>query len=149
MAETRDLTGEECERLLRAGVVGRVAVATPEGPHIVPVSYSVFEATIVVRTASYSVLGTYGRDAMLAFEADHVDYERHLGWSVMARGRSWGEADLEELARIDAAWPPRPWASGERDLHLRIRWSTLTGRILGSEWHRVNESPVHRTLLGL
>jgi hypothetical protein len=147
VAESRDLTTDECERLLRGGVVGRVAVSTPDGPHIVPVNYSVFEDTIVVRTSAYSVLGTYGREAMLAFEVDHIDHERHLGWSVVARGRSWGEADPAELARIGAAWPPRPWAGGERDLHVRIRWSALTGRILGSDWHHGNESPVHRTLM--
>jgi nitroimidazol reductase NimA-like FMN-containing flavoprotein (pyridoxamine 5'-phosphate oxidase superfamily) len=149
MPESRDLDPRECERLLRAGIVGRVALSTPDGPHIVPVNYAVFEDTIVIRTSSYSILGTYGRNAMLAFEVDHLDHERHVGWSVVARGRSWAEVDPQEVARMREAWQPRPWATGSRNLYLRIRWSTLTGRSLGSDWTRENESPVHRTLSAL
>ena len=144
-----DLEPQECERLLRAGVVGRVALSTPDGPHIVPVNYAVFEDTIVVRTSAYSILGTYGRNAMLAFEVDHLDYERHVGWSVVARGRGWAESDPDEVTRIREVWQPRPWASGNRNLYLRIRWESLAGRALGSDWTRRNESPVHRTVSAL
>ena len=146
MPESRELDLEECERLLRAGVVGRVALSTPEGPHIVPVNYAVVDDTIVVRTSSYSVLGTYGRNAMLAFEVDHVDHDRHVGWSVVARGRGWAEVDPDQVSRIRTRWQPRPWASGSRNLYLRIRWQSLTGRALGTDWTRASESPVHRTL---
>ena len=146
MPASRELDLQECERLLKSGVVGRVALSTPEGPHIVPVNYAVVDGTIVVRTTSYSVLGTYGRNAMLAFEVDHVDHERHVGWSVVARGRAWAEVDPDQVSRIRSGWQPRPWATGKRNLYLRIRWETLTGRCLGTDWTRENESPVHRTL---
>ncbi len=149
MTQSRDLEPQECERLLRAGVLGRVAVSTPEGPHIVPVNYTVVEDTVVIRTSSYSLLGTYGRNAMLAFEVDHIDYERHVGWSVVARGRGWAEVEPEEIARIRAASTPRPWAGGNRNVYLRLRWDSLTGRSLGTDWTRENESPVHRTLSAL
>lgn len=149
MPESRDLDPEGCIRLLRAGGLGRVALSTPDGPHIVPVNYAVFEDTIVIRTSAYSVLGTYGRNAMLAFEIDHVDHERHVGWSVVARGRGWAEVEPDEITRIREAWQPRPWASGTRNLYLRIRWESLTGRSLGTDWTRANESPVHRTLSAL
>ena len=149
MPESRDLDTQECLRLLRAGVVGRVALSTPDGPHILPVNYAVFEDTIVVRTSAYSILGTYGRGAMLAFEIDHIDHDRHVGWSVVARGRGWAETEPDEITRIREAWQPRPWASGTRNLYLRIRWESLTGRSLGTDWCRDNESPVHRTLSAL
>lgn len=149
MPESRELDPRECERLLRAGVVGRVALSTPEGPHIIPVNYAVVDDTIVIRTSSYSILGTYGRDAMLAFEVDHVDHDRHVGWSVLARGRGWAEVDPHEVARIREGWRPRPWATGNRNLYLRIRWDSLSGRSLGQDWTRDNESPVHRTLFAL
>ncbi len=146
MPESHDLDPRECERLLRAGVVGRVALSTPEGPFIVPVNYAVVDDTIVIRTNALSLLGSHGCDAMLAFEVDHIDHERHVGWSVVARGRARPEHDPDQLARIRAGWPPRPWAGGARNLYLRIRWQSLTGRSLGSDWTRDNESPVHRTL---
>lgn len=149
MTELRDLDRRECERLLRGGVVGRVALSTPEGPHIIPVNYAVVDDTIVVRTSSYSVLGTYGRNAMLAFEVDHMDHDRHVGWSVVARGRGWAEVDPDQVTLIREGWQPRPWASGSRNVYLRIRWESLSGRTLGQDWTRDNESPVRRTLTAL
>jgi hypothetical protein len=149
MPESRELDPLECERLLRGGVVGRVALSTPGGPHIIPVNYAVVDDTIVVRTSSYSILGTHGRDAMLAFEIDHIDHDRHVGWSVVARGRSWAETDPGALARIREGWQPRPWASGNRNLYLRLRWDSLEGRSLGQDWTRDNESSVHRTVSAL
>lgn len=132
MSETRDLEPVECLRLLRSGVVGRVALSTPEGPHIVPVNYAVFEDTIVIRTSTYSLLGTYGRNAMLAFEVDDVDHDRHVGWSVVARGRAWAELDAEIISAMRNIWRPHPWAAGVRNLYLRMRWENLTGRAIGS-----------------
>ena len=68
-------------------MVGRVAISTPTGPHIVPVNYAVVDEAIIVRTSPYSLLGTYGRDTMVAFEVDGFDHELERGWSVQARGR--------------------------------------------------------------
>jgi nitroimidazol reductase NimA-like FMN-containing flavoprotein (pyridoxamine 5'-phosphate oxidase superfamily) len=126
----REISPHECEDLLRSGVIGRVALSTPDGPLIIPVNYTVVDDTIVIRTSAYSALATYGRDAMLAFEVDHLDQERRSGWSVVARGRAWGETDADELARIRAKTSPRPWAGGSRNIYLRIRWGELSGRAL-------------------
>ena len=149
MPESRELGHQECQRLLHAGVVGRVALSTPDGPQIVPVSYTVMEDTIVIRTSAYSVLGSYVRNTMLAFEVDHVDQERHVGWSVVARGRGWAEVDPDEISRIRERWEPRPWASGRRNVYLRIRWESLTGRALGTGWSHDSEGPAAHTLSAL
>jgi nitroimidazol reductase NimA-like FMN-containing flavoprotein (pyridoxamine 5'-phosphate oxidase superfamily) len=149
MPEPRDLDPQECERLLRAGVAGRVAVSTPDGPHIVPVSYAVVDDTIVVRTSSYSVLGTYGRNAMLAFEVSHLDPDQHVGWSVVARGRGWAEVDPDQVARLRNGWQPRHGRAANRNLYFRIRWDSITGRSLTSHSARDDESPVHRTLTAM
>jgi len=149
MPEPRDICRQDCERLLRTSAVGRVALSTPEGPHIVPVNYAVIDETIVVRTSAYSVLGTYGHNAMLAFEVDQVDHERHAGWSVVARGRGWAELDPDQVAAIRRGWQPRPWASGNRNLYLRMRWECISGRALGVDWTRHDESRGHHTLFAL
>ena len=109
-------------RLLSAGVAGRVALSSPDGPHIIPVNYSVVDDAVVLRTSPYSVLGTHGRDTVLAFEVDQFDYERRHGWSVVARGRADVVTDPAEIAQIRATWEPRPWAGGSRNLYLRLRW---------------------------
>jgi hypothetical protein len=132
VSELRELDMDECERLLASGVAGRVAVATPDGPHIVPINYSVHERSVVFRTSPYSVLGTYGRGAQLAFEIDHIDYDRHQGWSVVVRGRGDVVADLDEQRAIEADWPPRPWAEGVRTMMFRIPFDEVSGRRLGN-----------------
>ena len=68
MNSSVQLSVSECRDLLEGGVVGRVAMATPVGPRIVPVNYSVHGDAIVFRTAPYSELSTYGWNADLAFE---------------------------------------------------------------------------------
>ena len=61
MNEPFDLSPDECRELLCAGLVGRIAMCTPVGPHIVPVNYGVVDDSVVLRTSPYSVLGTHAR----------------------------------------------------------------------------------------
>ena len=144
MPRFRELSAPECEGLLRAGVIGRVAMATPEGPLIIPVNYVVFEDTVVIRTSAYSLLGTHARNTMVAFEVDDLDPDRQTGWSVVARGRAWAETDPIELARIRAECSPRSWASGRRNVYLRIRWDRLSGRASdGARTRATDSSPPH------
>ncbi len=133
MRHSHALRYAECSALLRAGVAGRLALSTPDGPHIVPLNYVVVDSAIIVRTSPYSVLGTHGRDTVVAFEVDHVDPVREGGWSVVARGRAEVVRERGEIDHIHAVCDPRPWASGGRELLVRIRWTELTGRRLGSE----------------
>lgn len=132
MHDSHDLSQAECETLLRSGVVGRLAVSTPGGPHVIPINYSVVDNAIIVRTSPYSVLGTYGRDSRLAFEIDQFDHEHHSGWSVVARGRAAFVTDPADLDHIRALWQPHPWATGAREMHLRLTWDELSGRRLGT-----------------
>jgi hypothetical protein len=146
MQESIDLSRDQCEELLHAGVTGRVALSSPDGPHLIPVNYSVVGEAIIIRTSPYSVLGTYGRGSLLAFEIDFFDHERWRGWSVVARGRADVVTDPADLERIRATWEPRPWAAGSRNLYLRLRWSELSGRQLGSGWDPVGSLPVRRAV---
>lgn len=141
-----ELTQEKCFELLSSGVMGRVAMCTPEGPHIVPVNYAVVEESVVFRTTPYSILGQHARQSKLAFEVDHLDYERHRGWSVVAHGTAHSVDDADELATIHSLWDPQPWAGGARVLYLRLPWSSLTGRRIGSNWTPNDETPVRRRL---
>lgn len=132
MAEAREMGYEECRGLLEERQAGRIAVSTPDGPHIVPLNYTVVGDSIVVRTTPFSVVATYGRNAKVAFEIDQFDEPRQLGWSVVARGRGDVVTDPDEIGDIRRACAPHPWADGSRNLYFRIRWSELTGRRLGN-----------------
>lgn len=146
MGEPIELSDAQCRELLGAGLVGRVALCTPVGPHIVPVNYTVVDNSVVLRTTPYSVLGTQARGAMLAFEVDELDYEHQRGWSVVAVGRAEAITAADELHQITRAWEPSTWAAGSRNLFLRLRWSELTGRRLGSDWNPVDGLPASRAV---
>ena len=111
-----------------------------------PVNYSVVDDAVIVRTSPYSVLGTYGRDSMLAFEVDQFDHERQRGWSVVVRGRGEAVTDPEQLDHIRTTWEPRPWAAGVRSLYLRLRWSEISGRRIGASWDPQAVLPVRRSV---
>lgn len=144
MHTTHDLSHEDCARLLGAGVAGRVAIGTPNGPHIVPVNYVVDGESILLRTTAYSLLGTYGHNEQLCFEVDQFDYELKRGWSVVVRGRASFVDDQVELEEIATSWEPHPWAAGQRHLVVRIPWTEVTGRQLGHDWDPWEHLPVRR-----
>jgi hypothetical protein len=112
----------------------------------VPVNYSVVGGAVIVRTSPYSILGTYGRGSMLAFEVDWFDHERWRGWSVIARGRAEVVTDSAALERIRDTWDSQPWAAGAHNLYLRLPWSELSGRQLGDGWDPLATLPVHRAV---
>jgi uncharacterized protein len=146
MHESFDLTTTECSELLRAGLVGRVAVCTPTGPHIIPVNFAVVDDAIVLRTTPYSLLGSQAQGALLALEVDYFDYEYQRGWSVLARGRSEVVTASAELDHIRTTWNPHAWVAGGRTLYIRLRWSDLTGRRLGHGWDPLASLPVRRSM---
>ena len=145
MNEPFELSPDECRELLSAGLVGRVAMCTPMGPHIVPVNY-----------ASWTTASCCGR-------------RRTASWAAMPAARSWPSRSTSSTTSASAAgasWPaggPRrvtecggaephqdasgsrdAWAAGQRNLYLRIRWTDLTGRRLGTGWNPADELPVRR-----
>ena len=132
MPVLRELDRAECERLLRRGTFGRVVVCAAGRPEIVPVNYAVDGDAVVIRTTSHGLLARSGHGRPLAFEIDLVDHERWHGWSVVARGT--GEVVDEPGEGVPGRLPPRPWAEGDRRTELRLRWTELSGRKVGSGW---------------
>jgi nitroimidazol reductase NimA-like FMN-containing flavoprotein (pyridoxamine 5'-phosphate oxidase superfamily) len=143
MPSVTPLSAARCERLLRAGVFGRVAFQTPSGPEIVPVNYAVLDDAIVIRTEPTSLLGKHADGQSLVFEIDLVDYPRWQGWSVVAKGTG------QRLATDDLGPPttrPRPWADGQRTVIVRLAWTELSGRRLGSGHGELSALPVRQVL---
>jgi nitroimidazol reductase NimA-like FMN-containing flavoprotein (pyridoxamine 5'-phosphate oxidase superfamily) len=144
MAVIRSLTEGECVRLLRAGTFGRIAFVAPDGPRILPVNYAATEDAVLVRTDPAGSLARHAGGAALAFEVDHVDHERWHGWSVVIQGT--GELlEQGERERVDASLPrPRPWAAEGRPAIVRLRWTSISGRKVGTGWDHLEETPVRR-----
>lgn len=143
MTEIFELTTSECETLLRAGVVGRVAILTASGPLIVPMNYGVVDDAVIIRTASDTEIGSHAEGAAFAFEVDQFDYPNGRGWSVLARGVA-RILHPSELEHVEAVQPPRPWADGPRHVYIRLAWTELSGRRLGRGWDPLRSLPVRR-----
>ncbi|MCX6395785.1 MAG: pyridoxamine 5'-phosphate oxidase family protein [Propionibacteriales bacterium] len=130
MGELHTLSEAQCRGLLTDASTGRVAVVAPDGPHIVPVNFALVDESLVFRTSPFTLLASYAEVGTIAFEVDHTDATTRTGWSVVARGRATVVRDSAELAHIRRVWEPMPWAAGERNLHLRLKYTELSGRSL-------------------
>lgn len=119
----------QCERLLRRGTFGRVGLWSPRGPVILPVNYTVHDDAVVIATVPDGTLARYGHERQIVFEVDSVEEDRWRGWSVLAHGRG-------ELVADPSPRPPgeraHPWAAGGRTAELRLAWTELTGRRVGT-----------------
>ncbi|MET8572894.1 pyridoxamine 5'-phosphate oxidase family protein [Streptomyces sp. NPDC004783] len=126
--QLRDLSPEECRRLLSTHGVGRIAVSTPDGrPAVVPVNYEVMEDAIVFRTAPDSVpAAAVGTE--VAFEVDHVDEAMSRGWSVLAVGPANVVTEPDAVRGLAQRAHTEPWAGGAREMWVSIRPTRLTGR---------------------
>lgn len=129
--QLHELSYRDCRALLDAESVGRCAVSTPDGPHIVPVNYWADGGSVFLRTAPYTVLGRYAAGSIGAFEIDGFSAPERLGWSVVARGRisPVTEADALEALRVEGR--VEAWAPGVRPMFLRLDYTELTGRRIG------------------
>ena len=143
MLDLFELSTEECLALLRRGVVGRLVMCAPQGPHVILVNYSVVDGAVYFRTQPDG-LAARTQGALVAFAVDQVEYEWQHGWSVTVRGVCQEVPEAEAARTFAHTSPPRPWAAGERSLLLRVACTDVTGRRLGGGWDPLAEMPVNR-----
>lgn len=122
---------DECLELLANEPVGRVAYCDLHGPVVLPVNHVLSGGAIWFRTSPYSELARHlqhaGEEAAVAFEVDAYDGYTESGWSVLVEGTATLPAPDE---RPEPEERPRPWAEGSRDLYVRVRPRSITGRRL-------------------
>ncbi|MER5436463.1 pyridoxamine 5'-phosphate oxidase family protein [Streptomyces sp. NPDC002588] len=125
-----ELDGVEALRLLGSVSLGRVVFTRHALPTVRPVNHVLVDGDIVIRTHGDATLARYtrqteGEGAVVAYEADDIDPDTHLGWSVVVTGYARLVTDLRELARYQALL--RPWASQRMDHAVRISPDLVTG----------------------
>jgi Pyridoxamine 5'-phosphate oxidase len=64
---------------------------------------------------------------VVAFEADHMDYEHHRGWSVMIVGNAHEVVDPHEISKLRASGL-QSWASAGDGYFFRILPGIVTGQ---------------------
>ncbi|MGK5557741.1 pyridoxamine 5'-phosphate oxidase family protein [Actinomadura kijaniata] len=126
-----ELDRAECLRLIAGVSVGRVGFDDGQGPAVTPVNFALDGDTVVFSTTlsgrlsrSLDTLFT-DADVRIAFEVDRIDERSHTGWSVLLRG---GARRMPEGEPV----PVEPWPDGEREAHIRLTPTEVTGRRLRS-----------------
>lgn len=125
-----DLDNEECMELLNSVQVGRVAVNGSRCPTVFPVNYAIDGAAITFRVRE-EVRREISEQLVVTFQADGVDDERAMAWSVMAQGVA------EEMRDPGTIEPPvgfespatDPWTTGPRPYWFRIVPQLMSGTL--------------------
>jgi Pyridoxamine 5'-phosphate oxidase len=125
--EPVDLTEEECWRLLATVSLGRVVFTRRALPAIRPVNHLIDSRAIIVRSHLGADIVAHASDegAVVCYEADELDPERHTGWSVIATGLASLVREPVLVERYQEML--RPWITGQMDYVLAIRPQIITG----------------------
>jgi nitroimidazol reductase NimA-like FMN-containing flavoprotein (pyridoxamine 5'-phosphate oxidase superfamily) len=127
----RQLTRDECLRLLATVPIGRIIYTRQALPAVELVNFALDGGDIVIRTDPSGKLAAAARGAIVAFEADSVEFEQRTGWSVTAIGPSSEVTDATDISRLRRIGLDT-WAPGVREHFIRITPQLLNGRRLGS-----------------
>jgi nitroimidazol reductase NimA-like FMN-containing flavoprotein (pyridoxamine 5'-phosphate oxidase superfamily) len=126
----RALSPRECLDLLEPGGVGRVGLMSAEGIVMLPVNYAITAHGVVVfRTAPDTLLAAQAHGPA-SFQADRIAEVSREGWSVLVQGHAHIVADEHEVRSLERETRLEPWASGARDIWVRINPVRITGRRL-------------------
>ncbi|HTJ69934.1 MAG TPA: pyridoxamine 5'-phosphate oxidase family protein [Actinospica sp.] len=132
-----ELTRVEAMRLLGGVSLGRIVFTQDALPTIRPVNHFLdADGHIVIRTHHGAALtnhtahgGTGG--VVVAYEAEQIDPDTHLGWSVIVTGYARLVKDPDQLALYQAML--EPWVEQAMDQAVRIRPDIVTGFRLTAE----------------
>lgn len=122
------LTREESLRLLQSVSVGRLVFTHQALPAIRPVNHVVDGDHVVIRAYVGTAIATaVGSNAgmVVAYEADLIDPDTHLGWSVIIVGRASRLPDGPEADRYRQLL--RPWVMGSTDDVIAIQADMVDG----------------------
>ncbi|MFG2666505.1 pyridoxamine 5'-phosphate oxidase family protein [Streptomyces sp. NPDC048387] len=128
---TGQLDRAEALRLLGSVSLGRIVFTYQALPAIRPVNHLMDGEDIIVQLHDGSALTTIvtptqADGVVVAYEADAIDPDTHIGWSVVVTGYAHLVTDERELARYAARlrlWAQHPAINSS----LRIRPDLVTG----------------------
>lgn len=123
------LSRRESLDLLTSAHVGRVSFVDTGTPTILPISFTVDDDSIVMRTAQGSRLSrAASQGAVMAFQVDDLEPASRQGWSVLVTGEAAIDSDESEHLRLDRRLTA--WVPGFKDVWVRLAMARVTGRRL-------------------
>ncbi len=139
--QVQELNQRECLRLLASVSFGRVVFTHHALPAIRPVNHLLVDDQIIIMASLGRAIsipaghdgqpGRYG--TIVAYEADSIDPDTRLGWSVVVIGQAGLVLDRAEIASYRRAL--RPWVAGRTGDIIAIRTELVTGYQLVAAAH--------------
>ncbi|MET8827855.1 pyridoxamine 5'-phosphate oxidase family protein [Streptomyces sp. NPDC004610] len=125
-----EIPAEEALRLLGGVSLGRIVFTRHALPTVRPVNHVLDDGDIVLRTHDGAALTSQAQGAgtpgvVVAYEADALDPDTHLGWSVVVTGYARLVTDPADLARYHRLI--HPWVDQEMSQTVRIHPDLVTG----------------------
>ena len=122
-----ELDREEALALLGSVSLGRIVFTRNALPAIRPVNHALVDGELVIRTHQGAELAAAadGTGTVVAYEADLIDPETHLGWSVVVTGFARLISDPVRLARYGEL--VAPWVSRTMEHAVLIRLDMVNG----------------------
>jgi nitroimidazol reductase NimA-like FMN-containing flavoprotein (pyridoxamine 5'-phosphate oxidase superfamily) len=125
-----ELGRAEALGLLASAPIGRIVFTRHALPAIRPVNHVVDQGDIVIRTHEGAALSSAAEQAgpsgvVVAYEADSIDPDTRLGWSVVVTGYARLITDPELAARYRLLL--HLWVDQGTDYTVRIRPDLVTG----------------------
>jgi uncharacterized protein len=121
------LREDECWELLSSSELARIAFAGAGGVEIFPVNIVVDDRTLVFCTAEGTKLAASAVFHRVAVEADGVDEDTGLAWSVVVKGDAKVLEDFNEIYQAQAL-PLHPWHPGFKERYVRVEPGEIQGR---------------------
>lgn len=144
-SEAEVLESHQCWELLRSVSVGRLALWVEDHPDIFPLNYKVDHGTLVFRTGEGTKLHAALGETPVALEADGVNADTGVVWSVVVKGQATAIKVTEEV--LDTIGLLLfPWQAGRKDHFIRIVPTSVTGRRFtitppATWWDPLNQAP--------
>jgi nitroimidazol reductase NimA-like FMN-containing flavoprotein (pyridoxamine 5'-phosphate oxidase superfamily) len=127
-AAFRELTSDECHRLLAENHVGRLAVVVGGQPIIFPLNYVFDGERVVFRTDEGQKL-RHAPLRRVAFEIDGFDEAEGTGWSVLVQGSTYEiTRAIDHYSEALRQLPVTPFAPGDKAHWIEIVPTEITGR---------------------
>ncbi|MFJ1566454.1 pyridoxamine 5'-phosphate oxidase family protein [Streptomyces erythrochromogenes] len=144
----RELDRAEALRLVATVSLGRLVFTQHALPAVRPVNHLVEDGDIIIRIHDDGVLASLVvpvdvPGVVVAYEADVIDPDTHLGWSVVVTGYARPVTDADEVERF--AELLRPWVAQPMAGALRICPDLVTGFRLEAEGARPASAALGRS----
>ena len=121
------LEPRDCWALLSSAEVGRLALIVAGRPEIFPVNHVVDHGSVVFRTAPGAKLAAVRGRTPVAFEADGLDLDAGVAWSVVILGHAVRVAGRNEVLEA-AALPIFPRHDTPKNWFVRVQADEINGR---------------------